>query len=152
MGYLEVIGNVAGGRPGTTRRHRIRLDRLTDTGITDDSPTASVNDTPTAGIHATRETGSTHARDGCHPCAQTGVTHDTQTVIEPSLTVRVRASARDPRHQRLNGEHRLAAAQLRKKRKTPCPASLDVTDALYDWAQRECGFDVIAWTASRRSS
>lgn len=68
-GWLTVEGNETGGPPGASRRYRIATERLTGR------------------MHATGSadaTGCTHAQDGSHPCAKTGSTHATQTVIEPS--------------------------------------------------------------------
>lgn len=73
-GYLTVTGNETGGAPGSTRQYRIKLNRLT--GST--HATGSVD-----------ATGSTHAQEGSHPCGETGSTHATQTVIEPSMNRQV---------------------------------------------------------------
>lgn len=79
-GVVAVVGNWAGGAPGTTRRYKIIVDKLTgSTGATGSADT----------------TGSIHAPDGSHPCAETGSAHATQTVIEPSLTVKGNAAAPD---------------------------------------------------------
>lgn len=78
-GFVAVTGNKTGGKPGTTRQYQIRLDRLT----------GSAHATPTGRMDATGSvdaTGRTHAQEGPHPCGETGRTHATQTVIEPSLT------------------------------------------------------------------
>jgi hypothetical protein len=73
-GYIAVTGNETGGAPGSTRQYQIKLDRLT--GST--HATGSVD-----------ATGSTHAQEGSHPCGETGRTHATQTVIEPSMNRQV---------------------------------------------------------------
>lgn len=79
-GVVLVEGNETGGAPGATRRYRILVERLTGstgaTGRTDDT-----------------RRGRTDAADGSHPCGETGSTHATQTVIEPSITVRRGAQA-----------------------------------------------------------
>jgi len=87
-GVVTVTANMTGGAPGVTRRYKIIVSRLT--GRTDAAPTGSTHATGSAGA-----TGSTHAQDGSHPCAETGRTHATQTVIEPSLTVKGKAAAPD---------------------------------------------------------
>lgn len=72
-GFLVVTANALGGSPAQTRHYRIVLERLTGS------------------THATGSidaTGRTHAQEGSHPCANRGSTHATQTVIEPSITVR----------------------------------------------------------------
>jgi hypothetical protein len=69
-GYVHVTGNALGGVPGSTRQYRLNISRLT--GV--------AHDTPIKG------TGVTHDVDGCHMTPYTGVTHDTLTTIEPSLT------------------------------------------------------------------
>lgn len=66
-GFVKVIGNEFGGARGASRRYQINLESLR--GRTD-------------------ATGSTHAPEGSHPCANRGSTHATQTVIEPSRTVK----------------------------------------------------------------
>lgn len=57
-GFVLVTGNELGGAPGSSRRYRLNLSRLT--GVMEDA-------------------------DGCHPRRETGVTHDTLTVSEPSV-------------------------------------------------------------------
>ncbi len=68
-GYLELLGNKFGGKPGTTKQYRMVLDRLTGsahaTGVID-------------------ATGSTHAPTRVAPMRQTGSAHATQTTSEPS--------------------------------------------------------------------
>lgn len=80
-GYVAVTGNETGGKPGTTRQYQINLNALT--GSADATPTGRIG--ATGSVHAT---GSTHAQDGSHGCAETGRMGATQTVSEPSLTVR----------------------------------------------------------------
>lgn len=72
-GFVKVIGNNDGGAKGASRKYQIILVRLT--GST--HATGSVD-----------ATGSTHAPDGSHPCTNRGSAHATQTVIEPSRTVK----------------------------------------------------------------
>lgn len=72
-GYVRVIGNQFGGKPGESRRYQIVISMLT--GVS--------HDTPIIG-----DTGVIQDADGCHPRRETGVSHDTLTVIEPSLTVK----------------------------------------------------------------
>ncbi len=72
-GFLVVTANALGGSPAQTRHYRIVLSRLT--GST--HATGSVD-----------ATGRTHAAEGSHACANRGSTHATQTVIEPSITVK----------------------------------------------------------------
>ena len=71
-GYVKVIGNMFGGPPGATRQYQIIIANLT--GVILDTPM--------------QETGVMQDADGCHLGYETGVADDTQTVIEPSLTVR----------------------------------------------------------------
>lgn len=77
-GYVTVTGNETGGAPGSTRQYRIVLSKLT--GRMDATGSANA-------------TGRTDAADGSHGCAETGRTDATQTVIEPSLTVKGAAQA-----------------------------------------------------------
>ena len=76
-GFIRVTGNQFGGAPGSSRQYRIVLDKLT--GVAHDTPM--------------RETGVMEDADGCHGRRETGVTHDTLTVIEPSITVKENAQA-----------------------------------------------------------
>ena len=66
-GLVSVIGNINGGKPGSTRRYKINLSRLT--GV--------VNDT-----------GVTNDAEGCHICPDTGVIDVTQYVIDTSIPVK----------------------------------------------------------------
>lgn len=79
-GDLTVTDNASGGAPGSTRRYRIDLDRLT--GSAGATPTGRISATGSAGA-----TGRMDARDGSHGRAETGRTHATQTIIEPSITI-----------------------------------------------------------------
>ena len=78
-GFVSVVGNENGGKPGDTRRYRINLGAMTGrmgaTGIAD-------------------ATGGASAAEGSHGCAETGSTHATQTIIEPSVTVKKNSSVR----------------------------------------------------------
>lgn len=88
-GVVTVEANAAGGRPGQTKRLRLRIDRLTKpskTGSADATPTDSTSATGSADA-----TGSAGAADGSHGRAETGSTDATQTVIDPSLTVKGKA-------------------------------------------------------------
>lgn len=79
-GFVSVIGNEFGGKPGATRQYRINLHSLTgvahDTGV----------------VH---DTGVAEDVDGCHGRRETGVAHDTLTVIEPSITVSTTSTSVD---------------------------------------------------------
>lgn len=71
-GYVRVTGNQFGGAPGSSRQYQIILSSLT--GV--------IYDTPVIG-----GTGVIQDGDGCHARRVTGVTNDTLTTNEPSLTV-----------------------------------------------------------------
>lgn len=92
-GHLVVESNASGGAPGTTKRYRLNMKRLTGSARATPIPkTGSTGATPTGSTDATGSvdaTGSTHAADGSHGCAETGSTGATLTVIEPSITVNV---------------------------------------------------------------
>lgn len=77
-GYVKVTANALGGSPTQTRNYRIVLDRLTGSA----HATGSVD-----------ATGRTNAAEGSHPCGGRGSAHATQTVSEPSTTVKVDAQA-----------------------------------------------------------
>lgn len=86
-GVVVVEGNESGGAPGSTRRYRVAVSRLT--GRMGAIPTGSAHATPTGRMDATgsaHATGRTHAADGSHGCGETGRMGATQTVIEPSIT------------------------------------------------------------------
>lgn len=84
-GYLSVIGNSEGGKPGTTRQYRINLHTLT--GRIDATPTGRTD--ATGSTHAT---GRTDAAEGSHGCGERGRTGATQTINrtikEPSAASR----------------------------------------------------------------
>ena len=71
-GFVSVEGNENGGRPGSTRRYRINLQKMkAERGRAD----------ATGGACAT---GRTDAQEGSHSCAERGRADATQTVSEPS--------------------------------------------------------------------
>ena len=76
QGFLSVTGNENGGAPGMTRRYKLNLERLT--GVVGVAPTGVTHDTPSK-------------VDGCHGRRETGVSGDTQTVIEPSVDISPRS-------------------------------------------------------------
>jgi hypothetical protein len=126
-GVVEVVGNESGGPPGSTRRYRINLQRLT-AGV-DARPTPCVNATPTAGTHAS---GKAHRPlapmqvDALHRCSFTPCTGASLTVIEPSVNREVLTLADQP-----------TTKQRRQRRRLPvtaCPNELAVTDAMSEWA------------------
>lgn len=116
-GLLFVVGNEHGGAPGSTRRYRLAIEkieampklgeRLTgDTHVTGDKA-------HTGDMH---DTGVVQDGDGCHPRqrgvtskTQTGVTHVTQSVSDPSENHQ--ASIRKTRPTRR--EHELAMLIIR---------------------------------------
>jgi hypothetical protein len=77
-GFVKILSNKFGGAPGSTRNYQIIIGSLT--GVPDDTPK--------------HKTGVMQDADGCHITPETGVTDDTQTVIEPSLTVRQKTKAK----------------------------------------------------------
>ncbi|MBI5461329.1 MAG: helix-turn-helix domain-containing protein [Gammaproteobacteria bacterium] len=95
-GWLHVVGNETGGAPGSTRHYRIDIERLRDTPIADATRTTGIHATPTPSTDATpgmNARASTHARDGAHPCAETGrIAMTPNPSIEPPLTVKERGS------------------------------------------------------------
>lgn len=70
-GFISVVGNQFGGAPGSTRQYVIHLDRI-ETGSTDATPSADARP-------------SMDAQRRVAPMRETGSTHATQTVKEPSL-------------------------------------------------------------------
>ena len=112
-GFVQVIGNELGGAPGATRQYRIVLTKLT--GSTDATPTGRTD--ATGSVHAT---GSADAQDGSHGCAETGRMDATQTVIEPSITVK-RTHTSKNRAKPANG-------------KIPLPEGFAISAGVRKWA------------------
>ena len=87
-GYLEVVSNLNGGKPGSSRHYRINIQRLTTSADasprTDDSRTASTD---------ARGTASIHARDGLHPCAQTASADASLTISKATIS---KATVKEP--------------------------------------------------------
>lgn len=77
-GFVTILRNKFGGAPGSTRQYKIVISNLM--GVTIDTPLI--------------KTGVMVGIDGCHITPNTGVTDDTQTVREPSLTVRKKQKAK----------------------------------------------------------
>lgn len=89
---LEVIANHAGGNPGDCRHYRLRLDRIAAT--------------PPAGVRAPADgTPPTQGRDPSHAGAFTPPTGGSQTVIEPSVSIRAprKPQARAAQHLESKG-------------------------------------------------
>jgi hypothetical protein len=125
LGVLQVMGNAAGGAPGTCRKYRIDLQRLT-AGM---DATPSAGDTPTPSADATppvQETGSTDAREGLHGCAPTPSAGDTRTVIELPRTRKAPSRRKD--------ETTLTTflAQCREVGEQPIPPG----DPVWDYAEK----------------
>jgi hypothetical protein len=106
-GYLQVTANALGGSPKQTCNYRIVLSHLS--GRADATATGSAN-----------ATGRTDAAEGSHGCGDRGSAHATQTVSEPSTTVR-----RTP-----------------GVRKTVIPADFEISERVKKWAS-EKGFGQI---------
>ena len=82
-GVVAVIGNLNGGKPGTTRRYQIDLALLT--ALTHASPTPLTDESPTPLADESR-TPLAHESDGSRPCEGTALAHESQTIKEPSRT------------------------------------------------------------------
>lgn len=78
QGWVSVIGNEFGGAPGHSRRYRLNITKLVETGSASATPSADA--TPrmdaTPSVHATPRM---DARDGSHGCAHTPSTHARRT-------------------------------------------------------------------------
>lgn len=126
-GFVGVTGNETGGAPGSTRQYRIRLDRLT--GSIGATPTGRMDATGSAGA-----TGSTHAQEGSHGCTETGSTHATQTVIEPSITIKdARALSSSPRKLK-KAESTLS--QFLKNCEESGEKAIPETDPIWEYAEK----------------
>ncbi len=79
-GFVAVTANANGGAPGTTRRYRIELGRMT--GRMDETPRGR-----TGATGSKNATGRMDVRNGPRLCTETGRMDATQTVIEPSIPV-----------------------------------------------------------------
>lgn len=82
--WISVVGNGTGGAPGSTRQYQINIEKLNATPSTSASPTPSAG--ARGGADARPRAG---AREGSHPCAETASAHATQTITEPSVTVKI---------------------------------------------------------------
>jgi hypothetical protein len=147
QGFIVVTDNVNGGAPGTTRRYRIVVERLT--GRTDATPgdepetteadcktgrtdaTGSADAAPTGSAGATGRTDATgrmDAQDGSHGCDGRGRMDATQTIIETSGTVIPSAPASPAPESRVDCEKSEPGAELflidqmgKANRVPPCP-------------------------------
>lgn len=131
MGLLSVVANANGGRPGTTPRYQLHLDRLAllQTG----------NAGETGSAHAT---GHTDAQEGSHGCTggvapmhKTGNTDATQSVRNHQRTVKEPKERRNapalPRPEGVSEQTWTDWLQLRKSKKAP------VTETVITGAHRE---------------
>ena len=129
-GYVVVTRNETGGAPGSTRQYRIILSRLT--GVSHDTPTGVANDTGVL-----RDTGVTEDVDGCHPRRETGVSHDTQTVSEPSVHVNTREQARTlPPADLKNKKSDTTLAKFTEACKTSGEKPIPDDDPVFDYAEK----------------
>lgn len=120
--FVAVVGNETGGAPGTSRKYRINLSMLT--GRMD----------ATGSAHAT---GRTHAQEGSHGCGETGSTHATQTVIEPSITVSTREQARSlPLKSELKGKAGTTLAQFLEACKSDGVKPIPEDDPVFEYAAK----------------
>lgn len=98
-GWLSVVGNASGGAPGSTRRYQLNLPKL--------EQTPSVHAPPTPSTHARGRTsarGRMDARDGSHPCAETGriaMTPELSENYQEEKERRARVRAQAPKGTRL---------------------------------------------------
>ncbi|MCT7295194.1 helix-turn-helix domain-containing protein [Ralstonia sp. CHL-2022] len=113
-GYLEVIGNAAGGAPGCSRQYLFRLDRLT--AIADETRTAIASDTPVAGDRPL-----TQDRDGSHGRSETTLTDESLTIIYPSVTTKSTRTSKS-RSKSVNG-------------KTQLPEGFAISEGVRKWAK-----------------
>lgn len=91
-GYLSVVGNEYGGKPGQTRRYKLDVKKL-ERAIAGETP--SMGATPSTHarrrVAPMRETPSMDARDGLHPCDPN---HQLSVIEEPSKQPSVAAQAK----------------------------------------------------------
>lgn len=102
-GFVAVTANALGGAPTQTRNYRIAIDRLTGrTGATGSADA----------------TGRMDAQEGSHGCGGRGSADATQTISEPSITVR----------------------HTHRATKRPVPDDFQVSERVREWAAKK-GFD-----------
>lgn len=119
-GYLKVTANALGGSPTQTRNYRIIFDRLTGSA----HATGSVD-----------ATGRTHAAEGSHPCGGRGSAHATQTVSEPSTTVRVDAQALSSSTRKVKSKE-LTLSQFLEDCKAKNEKAIPETDPVIAYAEK----------------
>lgn len=119
-GYLQVVGNEFGGAPGATRQYRIILSSLTG------------RIGATGSVHAT---GSADAQDGSHGCAETGRIGATQTISEPSITVKGGAQARLSSSRRSRSEE-ISIAQFLENCKASGEKAIPEDDPVMEYAEK----------------
>lgn len=127
-GYIQVVGNEFGGAPGATRQYRIILSSLT--GRVDATPTGRMGATGSA-----YATGSADTQDGSHGCAETGRMGATQTVSEPSLTVKGGAQARLASSRRSRSEE-ITLAQFLENCKASGEKAIPEDDPVMEYAEK----------------
>lgn len=122
-GLVTVVANAGGGKPGTTPRYRLNLERFasmpqtgrvdaTPTGSTDATPTDSADATPTGRTDATGSvdaTGRMDAQEGSHGCDGRGSADAALTGIYP---------LKNRNSQRANAR-KSAAAKAKSQSATP---------------------------------
>ena len=146
-GYLSVVGNHAGGAPGSTKQFRLDVAKLAALPVAGAQKGAApaVVDTPPTGVtpptggSPTPPTGGSRTppmgvREGSHPCPERAPMGGSLTVIEPSIEPSVggeRAQAHAPATDGV-GVVDVVVDQVAKaspaKRKSACPADF-VPDA-----------------------
>jgi hypothetical protein len=92
-GWLSVVANTLGGRPGTTRHYRLNVsailsrgaDVISKKGGATETGDASVRGDNLSGVTNTAETGDTGVVRRVTNTTETGDTHVTQSIIYPSI-------------------------------------------------------------------
>lgn len=124
-GFLAVVGNENGGAPGSTRQYRINLESLTGRM----GATGSAN-----------ATGRTDAQEGSHGRTETGRMGATQTVIDPSLTVKEDAQERTSAPAGGKRKRGTTAKQTLREFIEACKAKgekpIPEDDAIYAYAEK----------------
>jgi hypothetical protein len=119
-GFVNVTANALGGAPTQTRNYRIVLDRLRGSAHATGSADA---------------TGRTHAAEGSHPRGGRGSTHATQTVSEPSTTVKVDAQAPFSSSRKLKSEE-ITLAQFMDQCKASGERAIPDSDPVMAYAEK----------------
>lgn len=79
QGFLAVVGNEAGGAPGTTRQYRLNVAKIMALPVIEENDHGRVGTPPAEGSPPD----GSHGGEGSHGCPETAPMGGSQTTIEP---------------------------------------------------------------------